>query len=111
MGLFDGVETCIGDDCDVVWQKNNDRGVEVGEFQTTGGVHTAYFVFRIILDGPILTGGLTTHGRRQQFLLMSQRVTTIQIVLCSLLMKVSQQHWAVSIVMMEIRKCSLSTMA
>lgn len=46
MGLFDGVETCVGDDCDVVWQKNNDRGIEVGEFQTTGGVHTAYFCFQ-----------------------------------------------------------------
>jgi len=46
MRLFDGIETCVGDDCDVTWQENNDRGVEVGEFQTTGGFKTAYYVFQ-----------------------------------------------------------------
>jgi hypothetical protein len=46
MRLFTGAETCVGDDCDVIWEENKDRGIEIGEFQTTGGFQTAYFCFQ-----------------------------------------------------------------
>lgn len=36
MRLFNGLETCIGDDCDVTWAENIDLGIEIGEFQTMG---------------------------------------------------------------------------
>jgi len=46
MRMFSGVENCVGDDCDVTWEENKDRGIEIGEFQTTGGIQTAYYVFQ-----------------------------------------------------------------
>lgn len=46
MRQFTGVVTCEGDDCDVIWEENMDRGIEIGEFQGTGGFQTAYFVFQ-----------------------------------------------------------------
>ena len=46
MRPFNGVENCVGDDCDVIWQENKDRAIEIGEFQTTGGIKTAYYVFQ-----------------------------------------------------------------
>lgn len=46
MSQFRGVEICDGDDCDVIWEENKDRGIEVGEFQGTGGWQTAYYVFQ-----------------------------------------------------------------
>jgi len=46
MRMFSGVENCVGDDCDVTWEENKDRGIEIGEFQTTGGFQTAYYVFQ-----------------------------------------------------------------
>jgi hypothetical protein len=46
MRLFIGLETFMGYDCDVTWAENKDRGIEIGEFQTTGGFQTAYFVFQ-----------------------------------------------------------------
>lgn len=45
MRMFDGVEECFGDECDVVWEEA-DRGLEVGKWQTTGGVFTAYYTFQ-----------------------------------------------------------------
>ena len=46
MNLFNGEINCEGDDCDLVWQEVKDRGIEVGEFQTTGGFKTAYYAFQ-----------------------------------------------------------------
>jgi hypothetical protein len=46
MNLFNGEINCEGDDCDLVWQEVNDRGIQIGEFQTTGGFKTAYYVFQ-----------------------------------------------------------------
>ena len=46
MRMFNGAETCIGDECDVTWEEVKDRGIEIGEFQTTGGFQTAYYVFQ-----------------------------------------------------------------
>jgi len=46
MRQFRGVEACEGDDCDVTWEENKDRGIEIGEFQGTGGFQTAYYVFQ-----------------------------------------------------------------
>jgi len=46
MDLFNGEIVCDGDDCDLVWQEVKDRGIEIGEFQTTGGFKTAYYAFQ-----------------------------------------------------------------
>ncbi len=46
MGKFDGVITCEGDDCNVVWEEDDERGIEVGEFQAPGGFKTAYYVYQ-----------------------------------------------------------------
>ena len=46
MRLFDGVINCEGNDCDLIWEEQGDRGIEVGEFQTAGGFKTAYYVFQ-----------------------------------------------------------------
>lgn len=46
MKQFNGIENCVGDDCNVVWEEAKDRGVEIGEFQTTGGFQTAYLVYQ-----------------------------------------------------------------
>jgi hypothetical protein len=46
MRLFTGLEECVDDDCDIIWEENEDRGIEVGEFQDAGGFQTAYFVFQ-----------------------------------------------------------------
>jgi hypothetical protein len=46
MNLFNGEINCDGDDCDLVWQEVKDRGIEIGEFQTTGGFKTAYYAFQ-----------------------------------------------------------------
>ena len=46
MRQFRGVEICDGEDCDVIWEENKDRGIEIGEFQGTGGWKTAYYVFQ-----------------------------------------------------------------
>jgi len=45
MKLFDGEIKCEGNDCDLVWNQL-DRGLEIGEFQVTGGFKTAYFAFQ-----------------------------------------------------------------
>ena len=46
MKMFDGLENCDGDVCDVVWEQVKDRGMEIGEFQTTGGFETGYYVWQ-----------------------------------------------------------------
>ena len=46
MRQFTGVENCVGDDCNLVWEENEDRGIEIGEFQDTGGFQTGYYVFQ-----------------------------------------------------------------
>lgn len=46
MRQFDGIETCDGDDCDFVWEEVKDRGMEIGEFQVTGGFETGYYVWQ-----------------------------------------------------------------
>lgn len=46
MRLFRGVEECTGDSCEFAWEEEKDRGIEVGEFQGTGGFQTAYFAFQ-----------------------------------------------------------------
>ena len=46
MQKFDGVITCEQDDCNLLWEENDDRGIEVGEWQTTGGFKTVYYVFQ-----------------------------------------------------------------
>lgn len=46
MNLFNGEINGDGDDCDLIWQEVNDRGIEIGEFQTTGGFKTAYYAFQ-----------------------------------------------------------------
>jgi hypothetical protein len=46
MKQFDGEINCEGDDCDLVWNEVQDRGIEIGEFQVTGGFKTAYYVFQ-----------------------------------------------------------------
>jgi hypothetical protein len=45
MQLFDGVVECEGDNCNLVWEAV-DRGIQVGEFQGTGGWKTAYYAFQ-----------------------------------------------------------------
>jgi hypothetical protein len=46
MQKFDGVIACEQDDCDLLWEEDGDRGIEVGEWQTTGGFKTVYYVFQ-----------------------------------------------------------------
>ena len=46
MNLFDGVEACENNLCINVWEQQKDRGIEVGEFQSTGGVYSAYYAFQ-----------------------------------------------------------------
>lgn len=46
MQMFDGIENCDGDLCDMVWEQVKDRGIEIGEFQTTGGFETGYYVWQ-----------------------------------------------------------------
>jgi hypothetical protein len=46
MKVFEGETTCDSLDCDLIWIENDDRGIEVGEFQTAGGMTTAYYVFQ-----------------------------------------------------------------
>jgi len=46
MTKFDGINNCEGDDCDLVWEEADDRGIEIGEWQTAGGVKTVYYVFQ-----------------------------------------------------------------
>jgi hypothetical protein len=46
MTKFDGIDSCAGDDCDLVWEEAEDRGIEIGEWQTAGGVKTVYYVFQ-----------------------------------------------------------------
>jgi hypothetical protein len=46
MKKFDGKIACEGNDCDLLWEEDGDRGIEIGEFQATGGFKTAYFVFQ-----------------------------------------------------------------
>ena len=45
MRQFQGEVECEGEDCDVVWAENQDRGIEMGEFQGPGGVYGAYYCF------------------------------------------------------------------
>jgi hypothetical protein len=46
MKVFSGIEECIDDDCNNVWIEEKDRGMEIGQFQNTGGVYSAYFCFQ-----------------------------------------------------------------
>lgn len=46
MKLFNGEIKCIENDCDLIWNEQQDRGVDVGETQDTGGLTPAYFVFQ-----------------------------------------------------------------
>jgi hypothetical protein len=46
MKVFTGVEECVDDDCNNVWVEVKDRGMEVGQFQGTGGSFSAYFCFQ-----------------------------------------------------------------
>lgn len=46
MKLFDGVEICENNICINVWEEQKDRGIEVGEFQSTGGIYSAYYAFQ-----------------------------------------------------------------
>lgn len=46
MRKFDGVIACEQGDCDLLWEEDGDRGIEVGEWQTTGGFKTVYYVFQ-----------------------------------------------------------------
>ena len=46
MKVFNGVEECVDDDCNNVWVEVKDRGMEVGQFQGTGGVFPAYFCYQ-----------------------------------------------------------------
>jgi hypothetical protein len=46
MGKFNGLLTCDGDNCNLVWEEDDKRGIDVGEFQATGGFKTAYYVFQ-----------------------------------------------------------------
>lgn len=46
MKVFTGVENCIGDDCENLWVEEKDRGMEVGQFQGTGGVFSAYYCYQ-----------------------------------------------------------------
>lgn len=46
MRKFDGEIACEGNDCDLIWKENENKGIEIGEFQTTGGFKTAYYVFQ-----------------------------------------------------------------
>jgi hypothetical protein len=47
MKLFTGVENCIEDVCNLVWDEEEDRGIEVGQFQPDGGgVFSAYYCFQ-----------------------------------------------------------------
>ena len=47
MKQFTGEEACKGDNCTILWEENEDKGIEAGEWQTTGGVFSAYFSFQI----------------------------------------------------------------
>jgi hypothetical protein len=46
MKLFNGEIKCIENDCDLIWNEQQDRGVDTGEIQDTGGMTSAYFVFQ-----------------------------------------------------------------
>jgi hypothetical protein len=46
MRKFDGLITCEGDDCDLLWEEDNERNIEIGEWQTDGGIKTVYYVFQ-----------------------------------------------------------------
>lgn len=45
MGIFKGEEECEGDTCNVIWEEE-DRGLEIVEWQDVGGVYSAYFVIQ-----------------------------------------------------------------
>ncbi len=47
MNLFNGVEDCVDNVCNLVWQEQDaTRGIEVGQFQNVGGVYSAYYAFQ-----------------------------------------------------------------
>jgi len=46
MGIFNGEENCIDDVCNLVWKQADERQIEIGEFQATGGVYSAYYCFQ-----------------------------------------------------------------
>jgi hypothetical protein len=48
MNIFEGVEQCENEDCDIVWQEvpGTDRGVGVDGFQNEEGHFTAYYCFQ-----------------------------------------------------------------
>lgn len=46
MRKFDGEIICEGNDCNLIWEEDADREIEIGEFQGTGGFKTAYYVFQ-----------------------------------------------------------------
>ncbi len=79
MNLFDGEINCDGDDCDLVWQEVNDRGIEIGEFQTTGGFKTAYYAFQSKFGWTTSIDGTMIPGPKQKFLLKFLRDMTGQI--------------------------------
>ncbi len=46
MRRFTGAVECEGNDCNVIWEEEDDKGIEIGEFQGVGGFKTAYYVFQ-----------------------------------------------------------------
>ena len=47
MNLFNGVEDCVDNVCNQVWQEQDaTRGIEVGQFQNVGGAYSAYYAFQ-----------------------------------------------------------------
>ncbi|HEY3406068.1 MAG TPA: hypothetical protein VGK59_21930 [Ohtaekwangia sp.] len=47
MRIFTGVDNCIDDVCNNVWEEEKDRGMEIGQFQPDGGgVYSAYYCFQ-----------------------------------------------------------------
>ncbi len=46
MNMFNGVEECENDTCNMVWVEQKDRKIEIGEFQDVGGVFSAYYAIQ-----------------------------------------------------------------
>ena len=45
MKMFNGIKVCEGDVCNLAWEEA-DRGLEIGKWQTAGGVFTAYYAIQ-----------------------------------------------------------------
>jgi hypothetical protein len=46
MRRFTGVAACASDSCNIIWEEDDNKGIEIGEFQVTGGFKTAYYVYQ-----------------------------------------------------------------